>query len=447
MLTLTSRSPSPSFCDGISRRSFLRMGGLGLGGLTFSQLLRAEAQNGTLRSNKALILVYLPGGPPHQDMFDIKTDAPSEIRGEFSEIATNVPGNRICELLPRMAKMADKLVFVRSVVGAKDRHESFQCVTGRLNENLPPGGWPEIGSVISKLQGSTGAAVPPYVNLSQRMYHMPYNQGRSSFLGVGHSPFMPLGNVKDDMTLNGITLERLEDRRALLTAFDKFRRDADASGVMAGLDEFETQAFDILTSSRLLKALDVSSEPDKVRARYGKGTDKIQGDAAPRLNEQFLLARRLVEAGVRVVTLSYSFWDWHSGNFKNARQNLPDFDEALTALVEDLHDRGMENDVTVLAWGEFGRSPRINPGGGREHWPNVSCALMAGGGMHTGQAIGATDRLGGEAVDRPVHFQEIFATLYHNLGINPNTTTVRDLNGRPHYLVDGAHQPMKELIS
>jgi hypothetical protein len=300
--------------------------------------------------------------------------------------------------------------------------------------------------VISKLQGSTGAAVPPYVNLSQKMQHTPYNQGRNSFLGVGHGPFMPLGSVKDDMTLNGITIERLADRRALLAAFDNFRRDADASGAMTGLDEFETQAFDILTSSNLLEALDVSAEPEKSRARYGKGTDKIQGDAAPRLNEQFLLARRLVEAGVRVVTLSYSFWDWHGGNFKNALQNLPDFDEALTALVQDLHDRGMEKDVTVLAWGEFGRSPRINGGGGRDHWPNVSCALMAGGGMNTGQAIGATDRLGGEAADRPVHFQEIFATLYHNLGINPNTTTVRDLAGRPHYLVDGAYQPMKEVI-
>ena len=446
MLSISSRTPSGSFCDGLSRRSFLRIGAMGMGGLSLSQVLRAEAQAGRGKSQKALIMIYLPGGPPHQDMYDIKTEAPSEIRGEFSEIATSVPGIRICELLPGMAKMADKLVFVRSLVGAKDRHESFQCVTGRLNENPPPGGWPEIGSVVSKLQGSTGSAVPPYVNLSQKMQHAPYNQGRSSFLGIGHSPFMPLGSVKEDMTLNGVTLERLADRRALLTSFDGFRRDADASGSMAGLDEFETQAFDILTSSRLLKALDVSSEPDKIRARYGKGTGQVQGDAAPRLNEQFLLARRLVEAGVRVVTLSYSFWDWHGKNFNNARQNLPDFDQAVTALVEDLHNRGMDKDVTVLAWGEFGRTPRINKDGGRDHWPNVSCALMAGGGMHTGQAIGATDRQGGEATDRPVHFEEIFATIYHNLGINPNTTTVPDLTGRPHYLVDGTWQPMKELI-
>ena len=147
------------------------------------------------------------------------------------------------------------------------------------------------------------------------------------------------------------------------------------------------------------------------------------------------------------MTLSYSFWDWHGQNFKIAKDNLPDFDQAISALVQDLHDRGMDRDVTVLAWGEFGRSPRINAGGGRDHWPNVSCALLAGGGMKTGQVIGATDRLGGEAADRPVHFQEIFATLYNNLGINPNTTTVPDLTGRPHFLVDGQFQPMKEVVS
>lgn len=443
MLTLFSQKPSSTFCDGLSRRSFLRIGGLGA--LSLPQLLRAESEQGRGKSQKALILVYLPGGPPHQDMFDLKLDAPSEIRGEFSPISTNVPGIQICEHLPRMAKMADKFTFVRSVVGAKDRHESFQCVTGRLNDNVPPGGWPEIGSVVSKLQGGA-AAVPNYVNLSPKMQHTPYNQGRTSFLGVAHAPFMPMGSVKDDMTLNGVTIERLADRRALLDSFDGFRRDTDASGAMTGVDAFTEQAFDILTSSRLLKALDLSGENPKLRERYGKGTDKIQGDAAPRLNEQFLLARRLVEAGVRVVTISYSFWDWHGQNFKIAKDNLPDFDQAITALVQDLHDRGMDQDVSVLAWGEFGRSPRINAQGGRDHWPNVSCALLAGGGMKNGQVIGSTDRLGGEAADRPVHFQEIFATMYSNLGINPNTTTVPDLTGRPHYLVDGQFQPMKEVV-
>jgi len=445
MLTVFSRQSSGSFCDGHSRRSFLRIGALGLGGLSLPQLLRAEAGQGRGKSQKSLILVYLPGGPPHQDMFDLKMDAPSEIRGEFSPIGTNVPGIQICEHLPRLAKMADKFAFVRSVVGAKDRHESFQCVTGRLNDNVPPGGWPEIGSVVSRVQGG-GPSVPCYVNLSPKMQHTPYNQGRTSFLGVAHAPFMPLGSVKDDMSLNGVTIERLADRRSLLTSFDSFRRETDASGAMSGVDSFTEQAFDILTSSRLLKALDISGEDPKLRERYGKGTDKIQGDAAPRLNEQFLLARRLVEAGVRVVTVSYSFWDWHGQNFRIAKENLPDFDQAISALVEDLHNRGMGDDVSVLAWGEFGRTPRINKDGGRDHWPNVSCALLAGGGMQTGQVIGSTDRLGGEASDRPVHFQEIFATMYHNLGINPNTTTVPDLTGRPHYLVDGQFQPMKELV-
>jgi len=444
MLTLLSNQAAKGYCDGLSRRSFLRIGGLGLGGLTFPELLRAESEQGRGKSQKAIILVYLPGGPPHQDMYDIKIDAPSEIRGPFSPIGTNVAGIQLCEHLPRMAKMADKLTFIRSVVGAKDRHESFQCVTGRLSNNAPPGGWPEIGSVVSKLKGGV-AAVPSYVNLSQQMKHTPYNQGRPSFLGVAHSPFMPMGRVKDDMTLNGMTVERLGDRRGLLAAFDSFRRDADATGAMVGVDAFTQEAFDILTSSRLVEALDISKEPSKLRERYGKGTDKIQGDAAPRLNEQFLLARRLVEAGVRVVTLSYSFWDWHGQNFENAKANLPDFDQAITALVQDLHDRGMDKDVTVLAWGEFGRTPRINDKGGRDHWPNVSCALLAGGGMKNGQVIGATDRLGGEATERPVHFQEIFATLYNNLGINPNTSTVTDLAGRPHYLVEDEFLPLKEV--
>jgi hypothetical protein len=444
MLTLLSRQSSSRCCDGLSRRSFLRIGGLGLGGLSFPDLLRAESGQGRGKSQKALIMVYLPGGPPHQDMYDIKTNAPSEVRSAFSPIATNVSGIQLCEHLPRMAKMADKLTFIRSVVGAKDRHESFQCVTGRLSNNAPPGGWPEIGSVVSKLQGGA-PTVPGYVNLSQQMKHTPYNQGRPSFLGVAHAPFMPLERGKEDMSLNGVTLDRLEDRRGLLSAFDNFRREADASGTMAGIDVFRQQALGILTSSRLVEALDLSKESPKIRERYGKGTDKIQGDAAPRLNEQFLLARRLVEAGVRVVTLSYSFWDWHGDNFKNAQANLPDFDQAISALVQDLHERGMDKDVTVLAWGEFGRTPLINNKGGRDHWPNVSCALLAGGGMQNGQVIGATDRLGGEAADRPVHFQEIFATLYNNLGINPHTSTVSDFSGRPHYLVDNEYLPIKEL--
>src|SRR5213079_1259223 len=234
--------------------------------------------------------------------------------------------------------------------------------------------------------------------------------------------------------------------RALLGGFDRFRRDVDASGLMEGLDAFNEQAFGVLTSSRLLEALDYQREDKRVIERYGNGDPKQHGDAAPLLMEQFLVARRLVEAGVRVVTVAFGFWDYHGNNHKNAKQDLPLLDQGVSALVEDLHQRGLDKDVSVVVWGEFGRTPVINKDGGRDHWPKVSCALLSGGGMKTGQVIGATDRLGGEPVERPVHFQEVFATLYQNMGIDVNKVTLPDLSGRPQYLVDAGCQPMKELI-
>lgn len=444
MLTIPHSNGS-KFCDGLSRRNFLKIGALGLGGLTLPQLLRAENAAGVGKSHKAIIMIYLPGGPPHQDMFDIKVDAPSEIRGEFRPISTNVPGIQICEYLPKMAGMMDKLVPIRSIVGGVDEHTDFMCMTGRQSRNQPPGGWPSIGSVISKVCGATDPSVPPFVGLEPRMQHKPYNASTPGFLGVAHRSFRPEGESKNDMILNGVTLDRLGDRRALLGAFDKFRRDVDASGAMDGLDAFNQQAFGMLTSSKLLDALDVSKENPKIVERYGKGDPAIRGDAAPRMLEQFLLARRLVEAGARFVTVAFGFWDYHGSNHKIAREDLPMLDTGVTALVQDLHDRGLDKDVSVIVWGEFGRSPVINKDGGRDHWPRVSCALLAGGNMKTGQMIGSTDRLGGEAVDRPVHFQEVFATLYHNMGIDLVSTQIQDLSGRPHFLVDG-YQPIRELI-
>lgn len=435
-----------AFCDQQSRRNFIKVGALGLGGLSLPQLLRAEQQAGKGSSRKAIIMIYMPGGPPHQDMYDLKMDAPSEVRGEFKPISTKVPGIRICEHLPHLASIADKCVFVNSLVGSVGQHASFQCMTGRSPNNQPPGGWPELGSTLSRLHGDPLSVSPPYVNLSPKMRHTPYNFGKNSFLGMAHMPFSPAGEIKSDMALNDISLERLGDRKNLLRSFDQFRREVDHSGMMEGLDSFNEQAFDVLTSSRLLEALDIGKEDPAIRARYGKGTEKEQGDAAPRLNEQFLIARRLVEAGARVVTLSYSFWDWHGSNFKRAKENFPDFDQALSALIEDLHQRGMADDTTVLAWGEFGRTPTINAQGGRDHWPRVANALLACGGMNTGQVIGKTDRLGGEATERGVHFQEMFATLYHNMGIDPNTTTIPDLTGRPQFLVDTNYKPLPEVI-
>ncbi len=418
-----------------------------MGGLGLPQLLRAEAASGLRSSHKAVIMVYLPGGPPHQDTFDLKLDAPSEIRGEFKPIPTTVPGFQICEHLPRLARRAHRYAVIRSIADAIDDHSDFMCQTGRRKSNAPPGGWPTMGACVSRVLGAADRSIPPFVGLEPRMQHRPYNAATAGFAGVAHESFKPAADAKADMVLNGISTERLADRRALLGAFDTFRRDVDASGLMSGLDVFNQQAFGMLTSSRLLEALDVGRESPALREKYGKGDPKVHGDAAPMLNEQFLVARRLVEAGARFVTVAYGFWDYHGNNFGNARNDLPLLDQGLSALLDDLHDRGLENDVSVIAWGEFGRSPTINKDGGRDHWPRANCALLAGGGMKVGQVIGATDRLGGEPSERPVLFGEIFATLYQNLGIDVNKVTLPDLTGRPNYLVPDGCQPMRELVS
>ncbi|MEW6159796.1 MAG: DUF1501 domain-containing protein [Verrucomicrobiota bacterium] len=444
MLTIFGK-PS-RFCDGISRRNFIRIGALGLGGLALPQILQAESKSGIRKSHKAIIMIYLPGGPPHQDMFDLKMDAPLEIRGEFKPIPTNVAGLQICEHLPKLARLADKYTLIRSIADAVDDHSDFHCMTGRLKRNQPPGGWPSFGSIISKVLGPADSAIPPFIGLEPKMQHRPYNDSGPGFLGPAQRSFQPSGHGKDDMVLNGVTVDRLADRKALLAGFDRFRRDVDASGLMSGLDTFNEQAFGVLTSSKLLEALDYQREDKKVIERYGKGDPKPHGDAAPMLMEQFLVARRLVEAGARAVTVAFGFWDYHGQNHKNAKADMPLLDQGVSALLEDLHQRGLAKDVSVIVWGEFGRSPVINKDAGRDHWPRVSCALLAGGGMRTGQVIGATDRLGGEPAERPVRFGEVFATLYQNLGIDVNHTTVNDLAGRPQYLVDAGCQPMPELI-
>ncbi len=417
-----------------------------MGGLSLNQLLAAESVSGR-KSAKAVIMIYLVGAPPHQDMYDLKMDAPAEIRGEFQPIDTRVPGIQICEHLPRLASIMDKLVPIRSVVGSPDgSHDSFICYTGRSFRQQPPGGWPSLGSVVSKLQGSTDPSVPPFVGLAPKAGHPPYGSpGHPGFLGPAHSAFRPTGDGMGDMVLNGIDASRLDERRGLLRQFDTLRREIDQSGMMQGIDAFTQQALGILTSSRVVKALDVSEEPAAVRERYGKGFTANYGDGAPRNLEHFLVARRLVEAGVRVVTLNFGRWDFHSNNFSEAKNtHLPYFDQGLSALIEDLHERGLANDVAVVAWGEFGRTPMINKDAGRDHWPQVGGALLAGGGMRTGQVIGATDRLGGLPVQRPVHFAEVFASLYKHLGLDPHRAYLRDLAGRPQVLVDG-YQPLSEL--
>lgn len=435
------------FCDGVSRRNFLQLGALGIGGLTLPQLLEAEARAGIRRSHKAVINIFLPGGPPHQDMFDLKPDAPSEVRGEFKPIKTNVPGLEVGELFPMLAKCADKFTVIRSMVGAAGGHDAFQCHTGRAPRNQPAGGWPAMGAVMSKLQGTTVPGMPAFVGLAPNTGHRPWGDpGQAGFLGPAHSAFKPNKEGKDDMVLNGVSAGRLDERRSLLTSFDQFRRDVDNSGVVEGLDAFHQQAFAMLTSSKLAVALDLNQEDPKLRERYGRGFANFKDDGSHRLLDDFLMARRLVEAGVRCVTLAFSRWDWHSNNFGQAREEFPLLDQGLSALIEDLHARGLDRDVSVVVWGEFGRTPKINKEGGRDHWPNVSFALLAGGGMRHGQVIGATGRDAGECVERPVKFGDVFATLYQQLGLDASNSMVNDLTGRPQHLVEPGCEVIRELV-
>jgi hypothetical protein len=450
----SSAAPHPR----LSRRSFLQIGAFGVGGLTLPQLLRAESRNGTA-SHKSVILIYLVGGPPHQDLFDLKPNAPKEVAGPWKPIATNVTGIQICEALPRLARMMDKLVIVRSLVGNQTDHDATQVFNGfHPRKPVPAGGWPQFGSAVAKIQGAADMAVPPYMSVCYTCTHGPYNEPGPGFLGPALAPFRPMGPSRDDMTLRGVAVDRLADRRTLLRGFDNLRRDLDASGTMRGIDHFTQQAYGLLTSSRLADALDLSKEDPRVVARYGTGDPKIHmdGNGAPRVPQSLLMARRLIEAGARVVTLNYSKWDWHGGKnaegradnsiFLREAEDFPVFDQCVSALVEDLHQRGLDRDCTVIAMGEFGRTPKISAQVGRDHWPQVNCALLAGGGMKTGQVIGATDRIAGEAVSRPVTFGELYATLYRNLGIDAARTTLPDLNGRPQYLVEDHAAPLRELI-
>ena len=444
---LTIQGSKQPYCDGVSRRSFLQIGALALGGWSLPQILRAEAQSGVRSSHKAVIMIYLSGGPSHQDMFDLKMDAPVEIRGEFRPIPTTVPGIEICEHMPKLAGMMDRLAIIRSLYGCPDQHASDLCLSGYpISGEGRQSGRPSLGSVLSKLEGPVDRAVPPFVGLCPKTAHAPYsNPGEPGFLGLAHAPFQPDGQGMANMRLDGISLDRLNDRKTLLGSLDRFRQRIESDQTMHGVDAFTSRAFDVLTSSKLVEAMNLDREDPALRDRYGRGSAQHIDDAAPRWMDQFLMARRLVEAGVRCVTLAFGSWDRHHSNFKLLPEQLRQLDQGVSALVEDLHNRGLDKDVSVVVWGEFGRTPRINKDGGRDHWPQVSCALLAGGGMRTGQVIGSTNRLGEVPQDRPVHYQDVFATLYQRLGIDVGTTTVPDLSGRPQYLLD-RREPVAELV-
>jgi len=437
---LTIWGAKKRFCDGIARRDFLRIGafGAGLGGLTLADALRLRAAEPVARQPrpKSVIMIFLEGGPPHIDMYDLKPDAPEEYRGEFRPIATNVPGVRICELFPRQAQMWDKLAVIRSVFSTDQSHTDCEVMTGYADSVNQQAHHPSFGSVLSKVRGPSHEGMPTYATLRSTS-HRGQEPG---YLGFAHRPFTPNSERLGDLRLSsrGMTVDRLNDRQALLARFDSLRRDLDA-GAMEGMDSFQRQAVDMIVSGRVQQALDLSRENIKSRERY----QGIEG---------FLTARRLVEAGAGLVTLSppspapVSSWDTHTHNFIQMRNALPLVDRGVANLVQDLHDRGLDQDVAVIMWGEFGRHPRIDKdkNGGRTHWLDAMSVLIAGGGLKMGQAIGATDDRAGQIKERRYSVQQVLATLYGVVGIDP-ARQFPDRTGRPMPLLDD-REPVAELL-
>lgn len=428
---LTILGAKQKFCDGISRRNFLKIGAFGAG-LSLADMLRLRAGAAapaptTTGSGKSCILIYLPGGPSHIDMYDLKPQAPVDYKGEFNPIPTNVKGVEICEHFPLQAKMWDKLSVVRSCISVDEHSDSL--VTSGYSENVNrTQNHPSMGSVISKLRGSNSLDIPPYVSLRG----MSIGQ-EPGFLGIAHRAFTPSGPGVENLRLaNGVTMNRLEDRKSLLGSFDSVRRDIDASGTMRGLDAFTSRAFDMVASGAVRKALDLAKEEPRTRDRY-KGV------------EQFLTARRLVEAGVGCVTLAIGGWDTHSGNFKTLKQQLPQVDRGIANLINDLHERGMENDVVTVMAGEFGRTPKINgTDAGRDHWGPVMSVLVAGGGLKMGQAIGTTNSRAEYPKDRPYRMSQILSTVYQAIGIDPSLSFPNQ-TGRPVHILED-REPVSELV-
>jgi len=370
-------------------------------------------------------MIYLPGGPSHMDMYDLKPEAPMEYRGEFRPIATNVPGVQICEHMPLQARMWDKLACVRSIVSV-DEHSDSLVMTGFSEQQNRISHRPSFGSVMSRMRGDANG-IPPFVSLRGM------TQGTEpGFLGVAHRAFTPSGPGVENLRLpGGIDVARNDNRRDLLTGFDNLRREIDASGTMSGMDAFTQRAFDMVSSGSVRRALELNNEEPASRDRY-RGV------------EQFLTARRLIEAGVGCVTLQIGGWDTHGQNFQTLRNQLPQVDRGVANLVMDLHDRGMDKDVVVVMWGEFGRTPRVNGSAGRDHWAPVMSAMIAGGGLRMGQAVGSSSARGEYPRDRRCSASQVLSTLYHAMGIDP-ARTFPNGSGRPMYILDD-REPLSELI-
>jgi hypothetical protein len=431
-------------CAGLSRRDFLRVGSLGLGGLSLPGILRARgeaAKAGRPVRDTSVVWLFLSGGPSHIDTYDMKPDAPAEFRGPYKPIQTNVPGIQICHLMPRQARLMDRMAVVRSLSHADGNHGSavHWVATGVL---FPPAdlGEPQIapfpGSVVARVRGTNPTTgVPPY----HVLHRMPTSDG-PAYLGVGCAPFEGKGPARENLGLRpGLSVDQLRDRRALLRSFDTIRRDLDASGTMAGLDAIEQQAFQLLLGKKARDAYDLGLEDRRTVERYGPG-----------LGEQLLTARRLCEAGAAFVTIEWCGrdkpygWDNHAGVFTFLDRHLPILDHAVSAFVEDVSKRGLSERILLIVMGEMGRTPKVNERAGRDHWPQVMFCLLAGGGLKMGQTVGQSSARAEVPITRPLGARDLLATLYHVLGVDPKLSFTNN-SGRPlPILADG--EPIAELI-
>jgi len=425
-------------CRGASRRDFLRVGGLGA--VALPTLLRAEAAGAVAAGARAksVVLVYLGGGLSHHDTFDPKPDAPEDVRGKYRPIPSSVPGLMVGEKLPRLARVMDKVALVRSGAHNNDHHETATnwVLSGRFG--TPFGDWPAIGAVVAHEAGFSGT-LPPYVSVP-RNPSFTWELGKSAFLGGRYESFKagdpntPNYQVQD-LTTNGLAPERAGRRESLLAAVDGLARRVEGNDQIATYDEFHARAREMVLSPQARRAFAIDAEPEKLRDRYGRNT----------AGQSMLLARRLVEAGVRFVTVNYGGWDHHARIYEGLDRKLPEFDTAVSALVEDMHARGTFQDTLLVVMGEFGRTPKINKDAGRDHWGQAASLLFAGAGVKPGFVLGRTDRQGAFTTQRPVSPADVAFTILDAMGIDPHKQ-LHTPDGRPVEILDGG-EAVRELFA
>ncbi len=443
-----------------NRRAFLRAGVVGAMGLSLADLLCLEAKGAVRPEARAhsVILLWMRGGPSQHETWDPKPDAPAEYRGAFGAIPTNVPGIQICDLLPRSARIMSKWSILRSLHHNDAGHSSadYLLFTGYPGQpDASPSGpgnmYPSCGSIVAKQTLPEDQQLPPYVMIPR----MVPGTG-PGYLGPTYQPFETIADPAQDGAFEvpslslaaGLEVNRLGDRRALLASLDRVRRHAQTNAEAQTVDEFQQRAWELLTTPAASAAFDLDAEPRAVRERYGFMPAYLAPTpdrcGVPAWSQRFLLARRLVEHGVRLVTVDCRWWDTHVKGYETMRDGfLPRWDQAYSALIEDLEQRGLLASTLVIAWGEFGRTPRVNNTGGRDHYPNVFSAALAGGPVEGGRVVGSSDSKGAFPADNPKTVHDVLATMYRHLGID-TTVTYHDNSGRPHPILP-AGEPIREL--